>query len=91
MNGDKELPGEFLGKIERLLCHSAPGGGLNPAASIEHWERTIAAAPESSRELLRELARFADLWRFFRDREEDLRWPKIVLLKQLAPAPVCDL
>lgn len=72
MNEDKKLAGQFLPKIERLLRHSVPGGGLEPAASIEHWESTIAAAPESSRELLRKLARFADLWRFLRGREEDL-------------------
>ena len=59
MNEDKKLAGQFLPKIERLLRHSVPGGGLEPAASIEHCERTIAAAPESSRELLRKLARFA--------------------------------
>ena len=38
MNEDKKLAGQFLRKIERLLRHSVPGGGLEPAASIEHWK-----------------------------------------------------
>lgn len=72
MNPDEQLHRQFLREIERLLGHSLPGGDLEPAASVEDWEKTIAAAPEASRELLRELARFADLWRFLSDREEDL-------------------
>jgi hypothetical protein len=72
MSEGEKLHRQFLREIERLLRHSRPGGDLEPAASIEDWEKIIAAAPESSRELLRELACFADLWRFLSDRDEDL-------------------
>lgn len=89
MNKDEKLHRQFLHEIERLLRHSLPGGDLEPAASIEDWEKTIAAAPESSRELLRELALFADLWRFLSDREEDLGESVVAdisALHQLPPA-----
>ena len=71
MNEDKKLAGQFLRKIERLLRHSVPGGGLEPAASIEHWERTIAAAPESSREITETSRDFRPV-ALLRGREEDL-------------------
>jgi hypothetical protein len=72
MNTAEKLHHEFLREIERLLCHSQRAGDLAPAGSMEEWERTVELAPESSRELLRELARFADLWRFLREREQEL-------------------
>ena len=72
MNEDEKLHRQFLREIQRLVRHSLPGADLEPVASVEEWEKTIAAAPESSRELLRELARFADLWRFLSEREQDL-------------------
>jgi hypothetical protein len=72
MNSAEKQHQRFLKEIERLLRRSRPGGDLEPAATMEAWERTIESAPESSRELLRELARFADLWRFLSEREQDL-------------------
>src|SRR5690349_11393837 len=89
MNTAEKVHQQFLREIKRLLRHSRRGGDLEPAATMEEWERTIASAPESSRELLRELARFADLWRFLSEREQDLGESvveEIGALHMLAPA-----
>ena len=90
MNKDEKLHRQFLHEIERLLRHSLPGGDLAPAASIEDWEKTIASAPESSRELLRELARFADLWRFLSEREEDLGETVVAAISALHKLPPAE-
>lgn len=72
MNSADKPHQRFLKEFECLLRHSRPGGDLEAAATMEAWERTIESAPEPSRELLRELARFADLWRFLSECEQDL-------------------
>ena len=90
MNEHEKLHRRFLCEIERLLRHSRPGGDLEPVASIEDWEKTIAAAPESARELLRELARFADLWRFLRDREENLGESVVADISALHKLPLAE-
>ena len=72
MNSAEKRHQHLLQEIERLLRHSRPGGDLEPAATMEQWERTIESAPECARELLRELARFADLWRFLSEHEQEL-------------------
>jgi hypothetical protein len=72
MNSAEKQYQQFLKEFERLLRHSRLGGDLEAAATMEEWERTIESAPEPSRELLRELARFADLWCFLSEGEQDL-------------------
>ena len=72
MNRENNPQEELLRELKRLLVQSQPGGDLAPATTREQWEELIESAPESSRELLRELARFADLWRYLGEREQQL-------------------
>jgi len=72
MNRREKLQRQFRYQIGRLLHDFPRGRDLEPAADLDEWEKTVAAAPERERELLRELARFADLWRFLSEREQEL-------------------
>jgi hypothetical protein len=45
--------------------------------AAQEWERAVNSNPPESDDLLRELARFADLWRYLQEREEKLG-PEIV-------------
>lgn len=72
MNRENNTQEELLREVKRLLVQSQPGGDLAPATTREQWEEVIESTPASSRELLRELARFADLWRYLSEREQQL-------------------
>ena len=61
-----------LRRIARLLEQVGPGGELEPFSSRQEWERVVDSNPPELQNLLRELARFADLWRYFQEREERL-------------------
>ena len=61
----------------QTLRQVQPGGELAAFASRQEWERLVDSNPPESQDLLRELARFADLWRYFQEREEKLG-PEIV-------------
>lgn len=90
MKPAEESHQQFLHEIERLLRHSRHGGDLQPAATPEDWERTIASVPEASRELLRELARFADLWRFLSEHEQDLGENVVAEMGSMHKLPVAE-
>ncbi len=63
---------EFLGQPALLPDQRKPGGDLSPARNTEDWERLLEGTPPPVRELMRELARFADLWRYLNEREQQL-------------------
>ncbi len=74
----KETPQEqLLDEMELLAKRFHPGGDLAPVEDREEWDRMVAAKPPEERELLGELARFADLWRYFQERDQRLG-PEIV-------------
>jgi len=66
-----------LRRIVQTLQQVRPGGELAAFASRQEWEQLVDSNPPELQELLRELARFADLWRYFQEREEKLG-PEIV-------------
>ena len=68
----RENQKNFLGQLALLLDQRKPGGDLSPARSAQDWERVVERTPVPVRELMRELARFADLWRYLNDREQQL-------------------
>jgi hypothetical protein len=70
---------EAMGIVERFQS-----GDLGPMEEREQWEKLVASQPLEQRELLQELTRFADLWRYFRERNEKLG-PEILDLLKAAP------
>ena len=73
----RQSPEQRLRRIMQMLRQMQPGGELAAFASRQEWERLVDSNPPESQDLLRELARFADLWRYFQEREEKLG-PEIV-------------
>jgi hypothetical protein len=74
-----QLMVEAMGIVERFQS-----GDLGPMEEHEQWEKLVASQPPEQRELLQELTRFADLWRYFRERKEKLG-PEILGLLKAAP------
>lgn len=67
---------ELLQQMASLLQRLSSGGDLGPV-NRDDWDGFLASQPPEERELVSELARFADLWRYFQERGEKLG-PEIV-------------
>ena len=72
-NSQKEL----LQEMARLFERFEKGGDLAPIEDRDEWDKLAESKPPEERELVKELARFADLWRYFQERNEKLG-PEIV-------------
>jgi len=63
---------ELLQQMAHVLERFKTGGDLAPIEDRDEWDKTLESTPPEERELVKELARFADLWRYFQEREEKL-------------------
>ena len=63
---------ELLQEIARLFKRFEKGGDLAPIEDRNEWDKLVESKPPEERELVKELARFADLWRYFQERNEKL-------------------
>ena len=68
---------DLLKEMGRLLKRFNKGGDLAPIEDRNGWDKLVASKPPEERELIGELTRFADLWRYFQERKEKLG-PEIV-------------
>jgi hypothetical protein len=68
---------KLLDEMVRLFGRCRSGGDLAPLADHQQWDKLVDSKPSGERELLQELARFSDLWRYFQERNEKLG-PEIV-------------
>ena len=79
---------ELLQEMARLFKRFQKDGDLAPIEDHSEWERLVESEPPEERELLNELARFADLWRYFHEQKEKLG-PEIVnAISQVHNLPV---
>ncbi len=68
---------DLLKEMARLFKRFDKGGDLAPIEDRNEWDKLVASKPPDERELIGELTRFADLWRYFQERNEKLG-PEIV-------------
>jgi hypothetical protein len=71
MAGNEKNDAAAVEKMDRLT-DVREGGSILPCVTGQEWEQLLASAQPEYRELLVELARFADLWRYFEEHEERL-------------------
>jgi hypothetical protein len=69
---------------------STRGGDFGPVKDRAEWEKLVVAQPPEERELLDELARFVDLWRYLRERKERLGSTILTSLAEAAKLPVAE-
>jgi hypothetical protein len=74
--------------IDRLLEEAQPGGSLAVSASRQEWDQLVADSQPETRDLLTELARFADLWRFFGEHEQSLGAEVVAGIEALHTLPL---
>jgi len=81
---------QFATEVGRLLGRFQPGGDLSPIEDRSEWEKLVASKSPEERELLEQLARFTDLWRYFQEQKQKLG-PEIVnRLRGLNNLPVTE-
>ena len=68
---------ELLQEMAQLFKRFDKGGDLASIEDRNQWDKLVESRPPEERELVEELARFVDLWRYFQERSEKLT-PEIV-------------
>lgn len=63
---------------------------LAPIENRDDWDALVDSEPPEDRELLKELARFTDLWRYLREREEKLGTEIVNAISQVHRLPISE-
>jgi hypothetical protein len=79
---------ELLREMVQLFKRFRKGGDVAPIEYRDEWETLVESKPPEERELLKELARFADLWRYFEERKEKLGLEIVNVISHLHNLPI---
>lgn len=79
---------QLLQEMARLFKRFEKGGDLAPIEDRNEWDKLMESKPPEERELVKELARFVDLWRYFQDRKEKLGSEIVNAVSQMHKLPV---
>ncbi len=63
---------KLLEELARFFRRFRPGGDLAPIEDPDEWEKVVRSKSPEEQEVLNELARFSDLWRYLQERNEKL-------------------
>ena len=63
---------KLLQELSQLFKRFTKAGDLAPIEARDEWETFVRSQTSQEQELLTELARFADLWRYLNERNEKL-------------------
>ena len=78
----------LLQELARLFSRFKSGGDLAPIDDRDEWEKLVRSNPPEEQELVNELARFADLWRYLQERNEKLGPEIVQALAEVHKLPV---
>jgi hypothetical protein len=78
----------LIQELARFFGRFKPGGDLSPIDDCDEWEKLVRANPPEEQELVNELARFADLWRYLQERNEKLGPEIVKALAEVHKLPV---
>lgn len=79
---------QLLQEMARLFKRFEKGGDLAPIEDRNEWDKLVESKQPEERELVKELARFADLWRYFQERKEKLGSEIVNAVSQMHKLPV---
>jgi hypothetical protein len=78
----------LLQELARFFRRFKPGGDLAPIEDRDQWNAVVSSTPPEEQELLNELTRFADLWRYLQERNEKLGPEIVKALAEVHKLPV---
>jgi hypothetical protein len=84
----KDVQSDLVVEVMKLLQKFQLGGDLGPIEDRDEWEQRVQAHAPQDRELLQELTRFADLWRYFQESKEKLGPEVLAALEDVPRLPV---
>lgn len=79
---------ELLKEMAQVLKRFAKGGNLAATEKREDWDTLIESQTHEQRELLQELARFTDLWRYLEEHDEKLGRDIVDAIAQVHRLPI---
>jgi hypothetical protein len=85
---NKDVQSDLVVEVMKLLQKFQPGGDLGPIEDRDAWEERMQSHAPQDRELLQELTRFADLWRYFQESKEKLGPEVLAALEDVPRLPV---
>jgi hypothetical protein len=80
---NKDVQSDLVGEVMKLLQKFQPSGDLDPIEDRDEWEERVRSHAPHDRELLQELTRFADLWRYFQENKDKLGPEVLAALKEV--------
>jgi hypothetical protein len=87
----EEIPQqELLDEMARLFKRFEKDGDLSPEEDRDSWDKLVESKPPEERELIEELARFADMWRYFQGHEQKLGPEIVKAISELHKLPVAQ-
>jgi hypothetical protein len=81
---------ELLRSMAQLFKRFEDSGDLAPIEDRSEWEKLVCSKSQEECELLSELARFADLWRYLQAREGKLGAEIVDAIAKVHELPVSD-
>src|SRR5216683_4881195 len=87
---DEDAQNDLLVEVMKLLQKFQPGGESGPIADRAEWEKRVQAHAPQDRELLQELTRFGDLWRYFQENKKKLGPAILSALKEMPKLAVSE-
>jgi hypothetical protein len=85
-----DVPNQFALEVNKLLGRFRSGGDLRPVEDRDEWDKLVASKSPDERELLEQLARFSDLWRYFQEQKQKLGSEIVNRLRGLNKLPVAE-
>jgi hypothetical protein len=80
---NKDVQSDLVVEVMKLLQKLQPGCDLGPIEDRDEWEERVRSHGPQGRELLQELTRFADLWRYFQENKDKLGPEVLAALKEV--------
>jgi hypothetical protein len=80
---NKGVQSDLVVEVMKLLQKFQPGGESGPIEDRDEWEQRVQSHAPMERELLHELTRFADLWRYIHENKEKLGPEILAVLKKV--------
>ncbi len=74
---------DLVVEVMKLVSKFQRGGDLGPIEDRREWDHLVESKSPDERDLLEQLTRFADLWRYFQERKEKLGQEIVGAVSQL--------
>ena len=85
---EDDVQSQMAEEIKKLFKKFDIGGEYGPIHDRQEWDQRVAVLPAQDAELVQELARLADLWKFFHERKQKLGGDVVSQIAHLHELPV---